>query len=191
MLRAPVDEKAWRPFAERFSGGHCRRWFEACDGQETAYSFYDAHRLMSLKDAGEAMRIADDIRAEPDGYWVESHWLAVAGDGAGQHIMIDDRDGRVLAVAHDDDNVAVLAESPEAWLQGLLDGLDDGSIQWDRTFGLIETKVLDDVAAYKQAQAARKRQAELAPTQRRGLMLTLVLAMTLMGLLIWWLEARR
>ncbi|MCA9640156.1 MAG: SMI1/KNR4 family protein [Polyangiaceae bacterium] len=192
VLRPPAGAAAWQALAERFPNGHCRRWFEACDGQDTAYSFYDSHELVTLSEAADAMRIADDIRAEPDGYWVEPQWLAIAADNSGQHIMIDDRDGRVLAVAHDDDNVPVLAESPEAWLQSLLDGLDDGSIQWDRTFGLIETKVLEDVAAYKQAQAERKQQAaQMTPKQRLGLFLTLGITMGLMGLLIWWLESRR
>lgn len=192
VLRPPAGEAAWEPLAERFPNGHCRRWFEACDGQDTAYAFYDAHELMKLSEAVDCMRIADDIRAEPDGYWVEPQWLAIAGDNSGQQIMIDDRDGRVLAVAHDDDHVPVLAESAEAWIQGLMDGLDDGSIQWDRTFGLIETKVLEDVAAHKQAQAERRQlQAQMAPKERLGLVLTLALAMGLMGLLVWWLESRR
>ena len=65
VLRPPAGEAAWEPLAERFPNGHCRRWFEACDGQDTAYAFYDAHELMKLSEAVDCMRIADDaVQAE-------------------------------------------------------------------------------------------------------------------------------
>src|SRR5690349_20049113 len=119
VLRPSAD--GFGRHAERFSGGHAARWFAALDGQEGSEPFADAHSLMSLADADAALSVADAIREQGD-YWVEPHWFPIAWDGAGQHYMIDDHDGRVLYVAHDDDAIHVVASSPEAWLERLVEG---------------------------------------------------------------------
>ncbi|MBX3184634.1 MAG: SMI1/KNR4 family protein [Polyangiaceae bacterium] len=180
------------PHAERYSGGHAARWFAATDGQQGDEPFADAHVLCSLAEALDAAEIADQIRSEPEGYWVEPHWLPIASDGAGQHFMIDDRDGRVLAVAHDDDHVKVIAPSPEAWLEALLDGHASGSIVWDEVFGLIEVEKLERVHASQRAHAARMEQsAELPPKHQIGLALVVGVVVVLVLAMAWYLEARR
>jgi hypothetical protein len=179
------------PHERRFPGGHAARWFAACDGQRGDRPFAHAHALCSLAEALDAMRIADDIRAEPDRYWVEPHWLAIASDGAGQHFMIDDHDGRVLAVAHDDDHIQVLGASPEAWLAKLLDDHAQGSVVWDETFGLIEREKLEQVHEFHREQALRHKLEPLPLKHKLGLALTVGLAMGLMGLFAWFLESRR
>ena len=184
-LLPPADEAVWGRHAGRFSG-HARRWFRATDGQRDNLPAVDGHTFGSLSDALQTLAITDELRAEPEGYWVEPGWVAIAGDGAGQHVMIDDHDGRVLAVAHDDDAVAVLAASPEAWLEGLLAGHASGALVLDRTFGLTSTEAL---AAMQPRRA--ETQAPLPLRHKLGLALTLLVTSTLMGLLIWWLESNR
>ncbi|MDQ2646846.1 MAG: hypothetical protein M3020_23785 [Myxococcota bacterium] len=138
------------------------------------------------------MHIADGIRAEPEGYWVEPHWLAIASDGAGQHIMIDDHDGRVLAVAHDDEHVGVLAASPEAWLTKLLDEHAAGAVVWQETFGLIGKK---ELAKLREAQRARAQRAHARPDpplkQKLAWALGVVLAMAGVTLFGWFFASRR
>jgi hypothetical protein len=179
------------PLATRFTGGHAARWFAACDGQEGELPFADAHALTSLEEAIAAMEIADDIRRHPEGYWVEPHWLAIASDGAGQHLMVDDHDGRVLAVAHDDDHVDVVAPSIEAWLGGLLEGHARGTVVWNETFGLIETARLAAIEEARRAHHARQTPTPLTVRQKLGLGVTMGAMATLIGLIIWWLESRR
>jgi hypothetical protein len=190
-LELKPSAAGFAPHEQRFPGGHAARWFAACDGQRGDRPFAHAHALCSLAEAVEAMRIADDIRTEPDGYWVEPHWLAIASDGAGQHFMIDDRDGRVLAVSHDDEHVEVLGASPEAWLANLLDDHARGAVVWDGTFGLIEAKELEQIHEFHREQAERGKLEALAPKHKLGLALGVVLAMAVMGLFIWFLESRR
>jgi hypothetical protein len=102
--------------------------------------------------------------------------------------MIDDHDGRVLAVSHDDEHVEVLGGSPEAWLAKLLDDHAQGAVVWDRTFGLIEKSELEQVREFHREQAERRK----LPTKHKlGLALAVGLAMALMGLFIWFLESRR
>lgn len=113
-LRPSAGTDVWTCVSDPFTGGHAKRWFAATDGQGDELPVYDAHSFCSLLEAQEAMRIADDIRTGPDGYWVEHQWLAIASDLSGQFIMVDDRDGRVVRVFHDDDPVKILASSPEA-----------------------------------------------------------------------------
>lgn len=189
-LRPSAGPEAWARVAERFPGGHAQRWFAACDGQADALPFYDAHELCTLEEAAAAMRIADEIRAEPEGYWVEPHWLAIASDLGGQHLMIDDRDGRVLSVAHDDDAVAVVAPSPEAWLAQLLRDHEAGVVVYDPTFGLIEKEVVDRVAAHH-AEVAARASAPLTTRQRLQLAATIAIVLGLMALLVFWLETHR
>jgi hypothetical protein len=178
--------------AARYSGGHAARWFAATDGQQGDRPFADAHALCSLAEALEAAKIADQVRSEPDGYWVEPQWLAIASDGAGQHFMIDDRDGRVLAAAHDDDHVKEIASSPEAWLKSLLDGHANGSIVWDEVFGLVAAKELEEVHEAHRAQAARAQQGAAIPTKHKlGLALTVGLTLVLTLLVAWYLETHR
>lgn len=186
-LRPTAGTEAWARVSDRFTGGHAKRWFAATDGQEDEIPVYDAHSFCSLSEAEEAMRIADDIRAEPDGYWVEPQWLAIASDHSGQHIMIDDRDGRVLGVAHDDDYVEVLASSPEAWIAKLIEEHESGSMTWSSTFGLIETGVLEGIRE-RRAEVEARRNAPPSGKQKLGLGLTLAAAIALVGLLVWWLE---
>src|SRR5262245_32459205 len=154
-LHPPASEEAWARLADRFPGGHARCWFAACDGQADTLPFYDGHELCSLAEAESTMRIADEIRAGPEGYWVEPHWLAIASDLSGHHLMIDDRDGRVLSGAHDDDHVTVLAPSPKAWIAQLLRDHDTGAVVHDPTFGLIEREVLARVEAHRREAEAR------------------------------------
>lgn len=178
--------------AQRFPGGHAARWFAACDGQRGDRPFARAHALCSLAEAVDAMRIADDIRAEqPDVYWVEPHWLAIASDGAGQHLMIDDHDGRVLAVAHDDEHVEVLGASPEAWLAKLLDDHARGAVVWDETFGLVGADSLEQVNEFHRELAQRDKVGPLPLKHKLGLALAGGLAMALLGLFAWFLESRR
>ena len=183
---------SFAPHAERYSGGHAARWFAATDGQQGQRPLADAHVLCSLAEALEVAKIADQLRSEPDGYWVEPHWLAIASDGAGQHFMIDDRDGRVLAVAHDDDHVEEIASSPEAWLKSLLDGRATGSIVWDEVFGLVAAKKLEEVREAHRAQSARTQQGATIPTKHKiGLALTVSLSVVLSLLFAWYLETHR
>jgi hypothetical protein len=170
--------------------GHARRWFAASDGQVDELPFWDAHSLAGLEHALLTARTCDDLRAEPDGYWVQPSWVSIASDYAGHHIMLDDDDGRVLSVAHDDDHVAVLAPSPEAWLEGLLAGHADGTIVWDDTFGLVKKQVLDDVAAHR-AEAAARAVAPLTARQRWSLALYLVVVVAVVVGVIALLEAGR
>lgn len=180
------------PHAERYSGGHAARWFAATNGQQGDRPFAGAHALCSLEEALEAAKIADQLRAEPDGYWVEPQWLAIASDGAGQHFMIDDRDGRVLAVAHDDDHVEELAASPEAWLEGLLDGHAKGTVVWDEVFGLIEATKLEQVHEAQRARAKRTQESAQIPTKHKiGLALTVGVAVGLSLVFAWYLETHR
>jgi hypothetical protein len=193
LVLKPGSPGAWASssIGTRFTGGHAARWFSACDGQEGDEPFADAHALCSLEEAVAAMQIADDIRREPEGSWVEPHWLAIASDGAGQHLMIDDRDGRVLAVAHDDDHVDVVAPSVEAWLAGLLEGHARGTIVWNETFGLIDTARLAAIEEARRAHHARQTPTPLTVRQKLGLGVTMGAMATLIGLVIWWLESRR
>ena len=189
-LRPPPDESGWGGYAKRFSG-HARRWFEATDGQVDARPAVDGYRFESLANALATVAITEELRAEPEGYWVEPSWLAIAGDGAGQHFMIDDDDGRVLAVAHDDDAVTVLADSPEEWLEGLLADHASGALVFHRTFGLTSA---EELAAMERRQAeirARNQPGPLPLKHKLGLTLTLMLTTGLMALLIWWLESNR
>lgn len=189
-LAPPASEEAREQHADRFSGGHALRWFASCDGQAGALPFYDAHELCSLAEAVEAMRIADDIRAEPEGYWVEPHWLAIASDRSGHHLMIDDRDGRVLSVAHDDDHVTVLAPSPEAWLAKLISDRATGAVVHDPVFGLIEREVLARVEAHRRERQAREK-APRAPRGKLTATLWTAAAVAILLLVIWWLETHR
>jgi len=193
LVLKPGSPDAWAASSvgTRFTGGHAARWFSACDGQEGDEPFADAHALCSLPEAIAAMQIADDLRAAPDGYWVEPHWLAIASDGAGQHLMIDDRDGRVLAVAHDDDHIKVIAPSVEAWLAGLIDGVARGTVVHDEVFGLIDVDRLAAIHAARRDREARQQPTPLTGRQKLGLGVTVGLTTTLVGLLIWWLEAQR
>lgn len=181
------------PHAERYAGGHAARWFAATDGQRGEEPFADAHSLCSLAEALEAAKVADGLRAEPNGYWVEPQWLAIASDHAGQHFMIDDVTGRVLAVAHDDDAVAVIAESPEAWLTSLVEGHAKGTIVWDEVYGLIDAAELALMRGAQQANAARAaaRAAPLPTKHKIGLALTLTAALGAMALFVWYLETHR
>jgi hypothetical protein len=182
---------AFAPHAERFSRGHVARWFSATDGQEGDRPFAEAHALCSLAEALEVMRIGDDLRSQPDGYWVEPHWLAIASDGAGQHLMIDDHDGRVLAVAHDDDHVQVVAPSAEVWLALLLEGHAKGYLVWDETFGLIDAESLAGIHAAQRAQAERQRARPVPWRHRLGLGTTIGLMLLLSGLFVWVLVTHR
>jgi hypothetical protein len=170
--------------------GHVRRWFAASNGQADELPFWDAHSLAGVAQALHTAQICDDLRAEPDGYWVQPSWASIASDYAGHHIMLDDDDGRVLSVAHDDDHVVVLAPSPELWLEGLLAGFADGTIVWDDTFGLITKRVVDDVAAHR-AEAAARAAAPLSLRQKLLLALYLVVGVGVIGAFIAWLEAGR
>jgi hypothetical protein len=188
-LRIRPSADAFAPHIERFSGGHVARWFAALDGQEGQEPFADAHSLCSLEEGLQTVQIADEIRAQPDGYWVEPHWFPISSDGAGQHHMIDDHDGRVLHVAHDDDHVQVVARSPEAWLQELIEGHAGGSLVWDETFGLFDAEQLADVergrrAAEEHLAAAPKRKAQ---GLRIGLTIAAAIAILAWG---WWLLSR-
>ena len=182
------DPAPWDPSLDaRFPGGHVRRWFAACDGQEGAEPAVDAHALCSLAEARSVLHTIDALRAEPEGYWVEPHWLPITSDGAGQHLMIDDRTGAVLSVAHDDDHVDPLAPSPEAWLQDLCDGLESGALVWDSTFGITSAA---DLAAMEARR--REREAQAPPAANRWVT-ALVFGGTAvaMGLLLWFLESNR
>lgn len=176
----------------RYAGGHVARWFAATDGQRSDEAFAMGYELCSLTDALDSAAIADGLRAEPDGYWVEPEWLAIASDGAGQHLMIDDRTGRVLDVAHDDDGVDEIASSPEAWLQALLDGHARGSIVHDEGFGLVDAALLERV---RQAERARERRAAedaTIPTRHKvSLAIITLLALGLLALFVGYLESRR
>ena len=179
--------EAWAAVAERYPGGHAARWFAASDGQADELPTFDAHRFCSLADALNIAETCAELRAQPDGYWVEASWIPIATDLTGHTLMLDDRDGRVLSVAHDDDHVAVLADSPEAWISGLLEAHAAGTIVWDSTFGLVEQATLDDVQAFKAAQAARR-----GPEVKASHIALLVLALSaLITGLIWFFESRR
>lgn len=145
-LRPPVEASAWSSLASRFAGGHARRWFAACGGQPEGDLFYDGHGLCSLDEAVASLQIFDEVRRETEAddheYWVEPHWVPIASDLAGRHLMIDDRHGRVLSVAHDDDHVVELGASPELWLAGLLRDFEDGPVVYAEHYGLIEREVL-------------------------------------------------
>ncbi len=189
-LKLRPSAEAFGRHAERFSGGHAARWFAATNGQHGEAPFAGAHYLCSLEDALAAVRIADELRAQPDGYWVEPCWLPIASDGAGQHFMIDDRDGRVLGVAHDDDHVEVIAESPEAWLERLLDGHAQGTVVWDEVFGLIDKAELDRIHESR-AQAERERNAPLPLKHKLLLALMISLTLLVMGFFTWFVETHR
>ncbi len=190
-LRPSAGSDAWASLEDRFSGGHARRWFAATNGQANTLPAVLSHSFCSLADARDALRIADEIRAEPDGYWVEPEWIAIAGDGAGQHIMIDDRDGRVLMVAHDDDYVEVLATSADEWLASLLRDFDRGVLTCDRTFGLIETEELARIHARQEEQRSRHQPRPLPLKHKPGLALTVMVSLALMALFIWYAETHR
>lgn len=191
LLLVPSSQQ-FAHHAQRYAGGHAAHWFAATDGQQGDRPFADAHALCSLVESLEAAKIADEIRAEPGGYWVEPHWLAIASDGAGQHIMVDDLDGRVLAVAHDDDHVEVLAPSTVAWLSELLDGYAARTVVWDDVFGLVEAKKLERVNESRREQAARQQQNGVLTTKQKvGLVVAVGLAMASMLLLVWYLETHR
>ena len=178
---------AWAAVAERYPGGPAARWFAASDGQADELPTFDAHSFCSLADALNIAETCAELRAQPDGYWVEASWIPIAADLSGHTLMLDDRDGRVLSVAHDDDHVAVLADSPEAWISGLLEAHAAGTIVWDSTFGLVEQATLDDVQAFKAAQAARR-----DPEVKSSHVALLVLALgALITGLIWFFESRR
>jgi hypothetical protein len=189
-LRPPADAAVWGRHAERFSG-HARRWFSVTDGQDGRRPAIDGYRFESLADALQVVEVSDELRAEPEGYWVEPSWLPIAGDGAGQHFMIDDDDGRVLAVAHDDDAVAVLADSPEAWLEDLLAAHASGALVFHPTFGLTSA---EELAAMERRRAERRARQEPGPLPLKhkiGLALTLLSTAVLSALVIWWLESTR
>lgn len=190
-LQPPAGDDAWAPLAARFPGGHARRWYAATDGQANRLPAVDTHTFCSLSEARRVLEIADAIRAEPDGYWVEPHWLAIAADGAGQHLMIDDRDGRVLSVAHDDDHIDVLAESPEAWLASLQRDLDEGVLVVDATFGLIDAAELAGIEARREARRARDEPGPLPLKHKIGLTVCLLVIVVFMAALIWLLETNR
>lgn len=179
--------------AARYPGGHAARWFAVTDGQRGDAPFADAHALCSLAEALQASEVADRLRSEDaDGYWVEPHWLAIASDGAGQHIMLDDRDGRILAVAHDDDHVEVIASSPEAWLESLLDGHANGSVVWDEVFGLVDAEELARVHDAQRAHASRVARSARIPTKHKiGLGVTTGTVVLLSLVLAWYLETHR
>ena len=143
-----------------------------------------------LDEAVAALQIADELRQQPEGYWVEPHWLAIASDGAGQHLMVDDKDGRVLAVAHDDDHVDVVAPSIEAWLEHLIDGHAAGTVVWDEVFGLVDASRLAAIHAARRAHEARRQPAAMTSRQKVGLGFTLGGLAALIALVIWWLESR-
>lgn len=176
---------AWRPFAERFPGGPARRWFAAWDGQADELPFWDGHSLGGLAQAAEIARECDALRAEPDGYWVQPSWISIGSDLAGHHLMIDDADGRVLSVAHDDDHVVVLAPSPEAWLAELEAGCSTGTITWEPAFGLIFQKTLDEVAAWH----ARPRGGE-GSSRKLGVVAVALAAVAVFFVGVAWLVAR-
>ena len=182
--------KAFAPHSERFSGGHAARWFAASDGEEGQRPFADAHYLCSLAEALEAMQIADELRAQHEGYWVLPHWLAIASDGSGHHFMIDDANGNVLSVAHDDEHVEVIAPSAAAWLGHLIDGHAESSVVWDKVFGLIEVAELEQIHA-AQASGNALRPPELSPKQKLRGALGAVLVAIIMGCWIWFLETHR
>lgn len=179
--------------AGRYAGGHAARWFAATDGQQGEEdSFADGFGLCSLAYALEAAKIADQIRSEPDGYWVEPHWLAIASDGAGYLFMIDDRDGRVLAVAHDDDYVKEIGRSPEEWLTSLLDGHANGSIVWDEHLGLVALTKLEKTRAGQRVRAERALENATIPTKHKiGLGLTVGLVTALFLFVTWYFETHR
>ena len=178
---------AWAAVADRYPGGHAARWFAASDGQADELPTFDAHSFCSLAEALNIAETCAELRAQPDGYWVEASWIPIATDLTGHTLMLDDRDGRVLSVAHDDDHVAVLAPSPEAWISGLLEAHAAGTIVWDSTFGLVEQATLDDVQAFKAAQAGRR-----APEVKASHVVLLVLALSgIIGSLVAFFESRR
>ncbi len=184
VLKPSAD--AFAPHAARFSGGHAARWYAALDGQEGDEPFANAHVLCSLEDALAVVRIADDLRSEPDGSWIQPHWLAISTDLGGQHWMIDDHDGRVLAVAHDDDHVTVLAPSVEAWLESWSERLDNGTVVWDEVLGLMT------VADRERRDAERAPPVtSLTSRQKLGLALSLGGVLLLVGAWIGFLESRR
>jgi hypothetical protein len=189
-MRPSAGSEEWARLGVRFPGGHARRWFAACDGQKNELPSYDGHYFCSREEAEASMKTADEIRANPKGYWIAAHWIAIADDLASHQIMIDDHDGRVLSVAHDDDQVRVLAESPEAWIEALVRGHADGTIVWDTTFGLVEKRVLDDVSAYRAAVAAG-RVAPVPTRQQRAAMAAIAILVLVLVLVVVWLEARR
>jgi hypothetical protein len=189
-MRPSAGSEEWARLGGRFPGGHARRWFAACDGQTDELPSYDGHCFCSRQEAEASMNVADEIRADPEGYWIAAHWIAFADDLAGHQIMIDDRDGRVLSVAHDDDHVRVLAESPEAWVEALVRGHADGTIVWDTTFGLVEKRVLDEVSAYR-ADVAAGRVVPLPTSQQRITMAAVAILALFLVLVVVWLEAHR
>ena len=180
----------WASLAERFPGGHAERWFAATDGQANELPAVLAHTFSSLRDAASILQTTDELRAEPEGYWVESWWIAITTDHAGQHIMLDDRDGRVLMVAHDDDAIEVLAPSAEEWIGQILRDHADGTLVWDGTFGLIDAEELAGIHARIAAREAR-RNAPIPLKHKVGLALTLLGTSGLVALVIWWLEGHR
>jgi hypothetical protein len=189
-MRPSAGSGEWARLEGRFPGGHARRWFAACDGQENELPSYDGHRFCSRGEAEALMNVADEIRADPEGYWIEAHWIAIADDLGGHQLMIDDCDGRVLSVAHDDNHVRVLAESPEAWIEALVRGHADGTIVWDTTFGLTEKRVLDEVEAHR-AEVDAGRVAPVPTRQKRVAMAAILALALVLVLVVVWLEAHR
>lgn len=188
-LEPTAGTEAWGSDALRFSGGPARRWFAATNGQSDSSPAVYSYTFCPLDEALVAVETTDALRAEPEGYWVEPHWIAIAHDGAGQYIMIDDLDGRVLMVAHDDDEVDVLAESPESWLQELIGGCASGTLVWDAVFGLTDADELAEVHRYQTAHRKVNADRALSPADKVKVGLVFTGCGAACALLIWWFES--
>ncbi|MFO0714677.1 MAG: SMI1/KNR4 family protein [Sandaracinus sp.] len=187
-LRPSAGAQAWASAAPRFPGGHARRWFAALDGQSDELPAYDGHSFFTLAEALAAMKVADEIREQPEPYWVDATWISIASDHTSHHLMIDDRDGRVLSVAPDDDHVTVLAESPEAWIDSLVRGVADGTTVWHQAFGLVPKRVIDEVEAHRAGSAGAARR---SPDDRVKILAGIGIALVVAALLAVWFELHR
>lgn len=132
LFREPLGETDLTRLAEAFPNGHVRRWFEVTDGQGGEGLFFYELRLLGVQEAMSCRFTGDLLR------WVEPWWLPIAGDDCGSWFVIDDRDGQVLAVDTEAEEVDVVAESIDAWMTQLLDGVRAEKFRWHPQRGFLD-----------------------------------------------------
>ena len=128
--------------------------FRTVDGQLSGGPIFAYFELLSYTDAQAEKSMMDDLARDEsweDSWWHRS-WHPFAADGAGQLLVVDERDGRVIEFLHDDECRQVLAETLGAYAADIASRLEGGALVYDAGVGVISP---DELANYRAQQAAR------------------------------------
>ncbi|MEZ4321364.1 MAG: hypothetical protein R3F61_28075 [Myxococcota bacterium] len=126
--------------------------FAVFDGQTDGPALLEHHHLLSRAEAETEKTMMDALAADegwPDTWW-SAHWHPFGSDGAGQLLVVDDRDGRVLEFLHDDDARPEHGDSLEAWFARIVAEIEAGERLYDPDCGVVSPAYREEHRAARQ-----------------------------------------